>query len=129
MLSLLVFKHFSFFNYFYAKDGHCLKNVGFSNEIIRGIINSDSSAYHLPALIQSEPENDYLFEMAFGNNSDIWERSSPIKHVEKIQSTPPFLLIYASNREVSKAINLAFFDVLRKSEHEVDLCHFSKSFG
>jgi lipopolysaccharide biosynthesis regulator YciM len=67
--------------------------------------------------------------MAFGNNFDIWERSSLIKYEEKIQSAPPFLLIYASNREVSKAINLAFFDALRKSEHEVDLCHFYKSFG
>jgi len=104
-----------------ALDDHYLKNLGFSNEIIRGIIGLDSAAYHLPTLIQSEPENDYLFEMAFGNNSDIWEKASPINYVEKIQSAPPFLLIYAGDREVSKVVNLAFFDALRKSEHEVDL--------
>ena len=108
-----------------ALDGHYLKNLGFSNEVIRGIIGLDSAAYHLPTLIQSEPENDYLFEMVFGNNSDIWEKASPINYVEKIQSAPPFLLIYAGNREVSKVVNLAFFDALRKSEHEVDLYHAS----
>jgi len=106
-----------------ALDGHYLKNLGFSNEIIRGIIGLDSAAYHLPTLIQSEPENDYIFEMAFGNNSDIWEKASPINYVEKIQSAPPFLLIYAGDREVSKVVNLAFFDALRKAEHEVDLYH------
>lgn len=108
-----------------ALDGHYLNNLGFSNEIIRGIIGLDSAAYHLPTLIQSEPENDYLFEMAFGNNSDIWEKASPINYVEKIQSAPPFLLIYAGDREVSKVVNLAFFDALRKAEHEVDLYHAS----
>jgi len=108
-----------------ALDGHYLKNLGFSNEIIRGIIGLDSAAYHLPTLIRSEPENDYLFEMAFGNNSDIWEKASPINYVEKIQSAPPFLLIYAGDREVSKVVNLVFFDALRKSEHEVGLYHAS----
>jgi arylformamidase len=104
-----------------ALDDHYLKNLGFSNEIIRGIIGLDSAAYHLPILIQSEPENNYLFEMAFGNNFDIWEKASPINYVEKIQSAPSFLLIYAGDREVSKVVNLAFFNALRKSEHEVDL--------
>lgn len=108
-----------------ALDDHYLKNLGFSNEIIRGIIGLDSAAYHLPTLIQSEPENNYLFEMAFGNNFDIWEKASPINYVEKIQSAPSFLLICAGDREVSKVVNLAFFDALRKSEHEVDLYHAS----
>ena len=108
-----------------ATDEHYLKDLGFSTKIIRGAIGLDSAAYHLPTLIRSEPENDYLFEMAFGNNSDIWEKASPINYVEKIQSAPPFLLIYAGNREVSKVVNLAFFDALRKSEHEVDLYHAS----
>lgn len=108
-----------------ATDEHYLKDLGFSTKIIRGVIGLDSAAYHLPTLIGSEPENDYLFEMAFGNNSDIWEKASPINYVEKIQSAPPFLLIYAGDREVSKVVNLAFFDALRKSEHEVDLYHAS----
>ena len=108
-----------------ATDEHYLKDLGFSTKIIRGAIGLDSAAYHLPTLIRSEPENDYLFEMAFGNNSDIWEKASPINYVEKIQSTPPFLLIYAGDREVSKVVNLAFFDALRKSGHEVDLYHAS----
>ena len=104
-----------------ALDDHYLKNLGFSKDIIRGIIGLDSAAYHLPTLFQYEPENTYLFEMAFGNNFDTWEKASPINYVEKIKNPPPFLLVYAGDRKVSKVVNLAFFEALKKSNHEVDL--------
>ena len=104
-----------------ALDKHYLENLGFSNNILRGIIGLDSAAYHLPTLFKSEPENGYLFEMAFGNNSETWEKASPINYTDKINSSPPFLLIYAGDREVSKKVNLTFYEALKKSDHEVDL--------
>ena len=104
-----------------ALDKQYLENLGFSNKILRGVIGLDSAAYHLPTLIESEPENYYLFEMAFSNNSEIWEKASPINYTDKINSSPPFLLIYAGDREVSKKVNLAFYEALKKSGHEVDL--------
>lgn len=108
-----------------ATDEHYLKDLGFSTKIIRGVIGLDSAAYHLPALIRSEPENYYLFEMAFSDNSDMWEKASPIYYVEKGKSIPPFLLIYAGDREVSKIVNLAFAQALQIANYQIHLYYAS----
>ena len=108
-----------------ATDEHYLKDLGFSTKIIRGVIGLDSAAYHLPTLIRSEPENYYLFEMAFSNNSNIWEKASPIYYVEKGKSIPPFLLIYAGDREVSKMVNLAFAKALQIANYQIHLHYAS----
>ncbi|MCZ2846048.1 MAG: alpha/beta hydrolase [Candidatus Bathyarchaeota archaeon] len=104
-----------------ALDEHYLKDLGFSNKIIRGIIGLDCAAYHLPTKIESETENYYLFEMTFGNNPDVWEKASPINYVEKGKSIPPFLLIYAGDWEISKIVNLAFAKALKMANYEIEL--------
>jgi len=108
-----------------ATDEHYLKDLGFSTKIIRGVIGLDSAAYHLPTLIRSEPENYYLFEMAFGDDPEMWEKASPIYYVEKGKSIPPFLLIYAGDREVSKMVNLAFAQALQISNYQIHLYYAS----
>lgn len=108
-----------------ATDEHYLKDLGFSTKIIRGVIGLDSAAYHLPTLIRSEPENYYLFEMVFGDNSEMWEKASPIYYVEKGKSIPPFLLIYAGDREVSKMVNLAFARALQIANYQIHLYYAS----
>jgi len=102
-------------------DEHYLKDLGFSTKIIRGVIGLDSAAYHFPILIESEPENYYLFEMVFGENQEMWEKASPINYVEKDKNIPSFLLIYAGDREVSKEVDLAFAKVLQLSNYQIDL--------
>jgi acetyl esterase/lipase len=104
-----------------ALDKQYLNNLGFSNKIISGIIGLDSAAYHLPTLFQSEPENSFLFEMAFGKQTDIWEEASPINYAEKIKSAPPFLLIYAGDRKVSEKVNKAFYASLKKYNHTAEI--------
>lgn len=108
-----------------ATDEHYLKDLGFSTKIIRGVIGLDSAAYYLPALIESEPENYYLFEIIFGNNPESWEKVSPIYYVKKGKNIPPFLLIYAGDREVSKVVNLAFAKALQRLNYQVDLYYAS----
>jgi len=108
-----------------ATDEHYLKDLGFSTKIIRGVIGLDSAAYHLPTLIGSEPENYYFFEMAFGDNPEMWEKASPIYYVKKGKSIPPFLLIYAGNREVSKMVNLVFAQALKISNYQIHLYYAS----
>jgi len=95
--------------------------LGYSTNIIRGVIGLDSAAYHLPTLIEREPENNILFEMAFGENKEIWEKASPINFVRKGKDIPPFLLIYAGDREVSKEVNLAFAKALQLANYQIDL--------
>jgi len=108
-----------------ATDERYLGDLGFSTKIIRGVIGLDSAAYHLPTLIRSEPENYYLFEMAFGDNLEIWEKASPIYYVGKGKSIPPFLLTYASDREVSKIVNLVFAQALKISNYQIHLYYAS----
>ncbi len=108
-----------------ATDEYYLKDLGFSTKIIRGVIGLDSAAYHLPTLIASEPENYHLFEMAFGDNPVMWEKASPINYVEKGKSIPPFLLIYAGDREVSKLVNLAFAQALQIANYQIHLYYAS----
>jgi len=108
-----------------ATDEHYLKDLGFSTKIIRGVIGLDSAAYHLPTLFESEPENYYLFEMAFGDNPEMWEKASPIYYVEKGKNIPPFLLIYAGDREVSKIVNLAFAQALQIANYQIHLYYAS----
>jgi len=108
-----------------ATDEHYLKDLGFSTKIIRGVIGLDSAAYHLPTLIESEPENYHLFEMVFGNNPVMWEKASPMYYVEKGKSIPPFLLIYAGDREVSKMVNLAFAQALQIANYQIHLYYAS----
>ena len=104
-----------------ALDEHYLKDLGYSNEIIRGIISLDIAAHHLPTLFKNEPENTYLFEMAFGNQTEFWEKASPINYTEKIKSAPAFLLIYAGDGEVTKEVNTAFYDALKNANHNASL--------
>jgi len=104
-----------------ALDEHYLRDLGYSNEIIRGVISLDSAAHHLPTLFENEPENNYLFEMAFGTQSELWEEASPINHTKKIKSAPPFLLIYAGDREVTKEVNIAFYESLKQANHKVSI--------
>jgi len=104
-----------------ALDKHYLQDLGYSNEIIRGIIGLDSAAYHLPSLFENEPENTYLFEMAFGNRTEIWENASPINYTDKIKSAPAFLLLYAGDRVVTKEVNTAFYDALKNAKHDASI--------
>lgn len=104
-----------------ALDEHYLQDLGYSNEIIRGVIGLDSAAYHLPSLFKKEPENTFLFEMAFGNRIEIWEEASPINYTEKIKNVPPFLLLYAGDRVVTKEVNTAFYKSLIKATHQASL--------
>jgi len=63
--------------------------------------------------------------MAFGDNSDMWEKASPIYYVEKGKNIPPFLLIYAGDRKVSKMVNLAFAHALQIANYQINLYYAS----
>jgi len=102
-------------------DERYLGKLGFSSKIIKGVIGLDSAAYHLPTLIKSEPENYFLFEMAFGDNPEKWEEASPLNYIKKGKDIPPFLLIYAGDREVTKVVNLTFAQALQSSDYQVHL--------
>ncbi|MFW6149559.1 MAG: alpha/beta hydrolase [Atribacterota bacterium] len=91
---------------------------------INGVIGLDSAAYHLPSLFSNEPENQYLFSWAFGDNLQDWEAASPINHIKKGKTIPPFLLLVADGREVSKTVNENFTQKLREYGYNATIFHF-----
>jgi dipeptidyl aminopeptidase/acylaminoacyl peptidase len=84
----------------------------------------DSAAYHLPLLFTAEPENQYLLFWAFGDNPQDWEEASPINYITGGIKIPPFLLLVAGDREVSKTVNQSFYELLQQYNYDVNLFYF-----
>ncbi len=105
-------------------DGQYLDAFNLRPYNINGIIGIDSAAYHLPALFSAEPENQYLFNLIFGENPQDWEGASPINHIKEGKNIPPFLLLVADGREVSKTVNQAFSQKLRKYGYNATVFYF-----
>lgn len=106
-----------------ATDARYLEKFGKTPGDIKGIIGLDSGAYFLPELFRSEPENIEVFTMAFGDQSKLWNDASPVTHVKQSKLTPPFLLIYAGKREISKQSTFALAAALRDTQTTVQLYH------
>lgn len=104
-------------------DHQYLQVFGEDTGIIQGVIGLDSGAYYLPALFRSEPENFMFFTLAFGKDSDIWEEASPIMHVADAKKIPPFLLIYAGDRQISREATLNLAQKLHRKNVPVHLYH------
>ncbi len=88
---------------------------------ISGVIGLDSAAYHLPSLFAAEPDNFYLFSWAFGDNLIKWEKASPINYIKEGLDIPPFLLLVAGDREVSKTVNQNFYQKLYQYGYDVNI--------
>jgi len=102
-------------------DGRYLSDLGLHPSDISGIIGLDSAAYHLPSLFSAEPENHYLFSWAFGDSSQDWGKASPLNYIKEGLNIPPFLLLVAGDREVSKTVNQTFYQRLHQYGYNVTL--------
>lgn len=109
-----------------ALDKRYLAAFGLASSDISGIIGLDSAAYHLPSLFAAEPENQYLFSWAFGDNPEDWEKASPINYVREGLNIPPFLLLVAGGREVSKTVNQIFDQKLDQYGYDVSISYFEE---
>jgi arylformamidase len=107
-----------------ALDKRYLTALNVRPSEVAGIIGLDSAAYHLPSLFSAEPENQYLFSWAFGEDVHIWEVASPLNYMEEGLNIPPFLLLVAGDREVSETVNQTFYEQLKQYGYDVTLYHF-----
>lgn len=92
---------------------------------ISGVIGLDSAAYHLPSLFTAEPENQYLFSWAFGDNLQDWEDASPVNYVIEGITPPPILLLVAGDRGVSETVNQNFYKLLQYYGYDANIFYFS----
>ncbi len=107
-----------------ALDEHYLEAFGLIPANIAGVIGLDSAAYHLPSLFAAEPENQYLFYWAFGDNPKDWAIASPINYIREGKIVPPFLLLVAGDRKISKTNNEYFYQQLLSVGNKVTLLSF-----
>lgn len=105
-------------------NDHYLAELDLLPTDIAGIIGLDSAAYHLPSLFAAEPENQYLFEWAFGDDPQKWEQASPICYIREGLQVPPFLLLVAGDRQVSKTVNQEFYQQLQQHGYNAALFDF-----
>jgi acetyl esterase/lipase len=108
-----------------ALDEKYLDKYDLSPSDIAGVIGLDSAAYHLPSLFSAEPENQYLFSWAFGDNPQDWEDASPMNYVREGIIPPPILLLVAGCREVSETVNQAFYKQLQYFGYDASIFYFS----
>ncbi|MDD3538785.1 MAG: alpha/beta hydrolase [Atribacterota bacterium] len=109
-----------------ALDERYLSAFDLNPSVIAGVIGLDSAAYHLPSLFAAEPENQYLFSWAFGDNPVDWETASPINYIREGQIVPPFLLLVAGDREVSKIVNNNFYQHLSQYNYDATIFYIEE---
>lgn len=107
-----------------ALDPRYLKDYNLAPADIAGIIGLDSAAYHLPSLFADEPENQFLFSWTFGDNIQNWEEASPVHYIKEGLNIPPFLLLVAGDREISKTVNQTFYQQLIKNCYDATILYF-----
>ena len=107
-----------------ALDEHYLVEFGLTPSDIAGIIGVDSAGYHLPSLYYAEPESRYLISWAFGDEPEDWEAASPVNYIGAGKIVPPFLLLVAGGRKVSKEVNKSFYQRLKDNGYKATILYF-----
>jgi acetyl esterase/lipase len=84
-------------------DERRLEAEGLTPDIISGVILLDGAGYDIPLLLT---DAGWLYEKlyipAFTENPEIQRDASPALHVKEDESPPPFLIIYAGDREEAR---------------------------
>jgi len=97
-------------------DDRYLKAEGLSLAIIKGCVPVDVSVYDLPKRIAdtSAPPNATMKEV-FGESDEMHRELSPVTHVAKGKSIPPFLILHVADRPETKVQSHWFADKLNEA--------------
>lgn len=74
-----------------------LKKAGVALADLKSVVELDTQALDVPELMGAKDNELYL--QAFGKNAAVWKQVSPLHHVAKDKSIPPFFLVVADNRK------------------------------
>ena len=98
-------------------DKRYLKAVRLSLLNIAGCIPVDSAAYDVPRRIKlSVLRGKRFYTNVFTDDEDKQKAVSPIAHVSKGKSIPPFLILHVADRPAAKVQSEAFAKALRESD-------------
>ena len=94
-------------------DDRYLKAEGLSLAIIKGCVPVDTAVYDVVKQIESVgPPRSSMYSSVFGA-SESQKDSSPIAHVAKGKSIPPFLILHVADRPDSKVQSVMFAGALQ----------------
>jgi acetyl esterase/lipase len=101
-----------------ATDARPLRQAGKTLEIVKGVIPLDTTAYDLPALMQTGAA---FYGRIFGTDPKVWRDASPAHHVVRGKGIPPFLIFYTRGMGAGESNPIrsghanAFANVLRQA--------------
>ncbi|MFZ5831389.1 MAG: alpha/beta hydrolase fold domain-containing protein [Planctomycetota bacterium] len=73
-------------------DDRRLKAFGKDLSILKGVIPNDTQAYDVPRVVRDG--GGTFYPQVFGKDTEVWRDASPLTHVAKGKSIPPFLIIH-----------------------------------
>lgn len=109
-----------------STDEKYLKEKGLDLNILKGVILLDGAGYDIPKVKElNKSLFNRLYKPAFGDTPDILKEASPLYHVEKGKNIPPFFIIYAGSREMSKLESAWLKEALKNIDVYAELYHAS----
>ena len=107
-----------------ATDKSYLQAVGEDLSLIKGVIGLDGGGYDIPLnLKDADALTRRVYQQAFGTDPQTWKNASAYYHIQCGKSIPPFLLIHAGQREVSRIESYEMADALHACEIRAELFH------
>ena len=107
-------------------DEKYLEENGLDLDILKGVILLDGAGYDIPKVKElNKSLFNRLYKPAFGDTPDILKEASPLYHVEKGKNIPPFFIIYAGSREMSKLESAWLKEALKNIDVYAELYHAS----
>lgn len=100
-----------------STDERYLKEQGLTLKNIRGVILLDGAAYDIPRQIElaALPRMKQMYETVFTKDSKTQHDASPIAHVEKGKSIPPFLILHIASRRDGKIQSEALANAINEA--------------
>lgn len=95
-----------------------LEAAGKSLSIVKGVVELDTQALDVVRMIREA--NTPLYEQAFGKDEAILRDASPMEHVAKGKSIPPFLLVVAGGVRAKISQTNSFQEKLRAADVKCD---------
>ena len=107
-----------------ATDERYLKAAGDDLTLIKGVIGLDGGGYDIPLnLKDADALTRRMYQRAFGNDPQTWKDASAYYHIQCGKGIPPFLLIHAGQREVSRIESYELADALNACGIRAEVFH------
>ncbi len=106
-----------------ATDESYLAAHGLDLSVLAGVVCLDGAGYDIPTHMARGGLVSLLYLQAFGRAPEVWRQASPITHVAPGKGIPPFLLVYAGVRAVSREMSLQFAASLQQAGVPAELYH------